>query len=111
MQHLRPLERRVLSMAAEGVEIDEIAKRIRKRPDRVESIIAWTDIPRTRPAIRRSPTPVESRVLALLAEGESHERIGRRLRRSAQYVKQVEGLAHYRRGTEILRSRRDAVTT
>jgi DNA-binding CsgD family transcriptional regulator len=110
MQHLRPLERRVLSMAAEGVEIDEIAKRIRKTPDRVESIIAWTDIPRTRPAIRRSPTPVESRVLALLAAGESHERIGRRLHRSARYVRQVEGLAYYRQGTEILRRPRDEVT-
>lgn len=111
MQHLRPIERRVLSMAAEGVEIDEIAKRIRKTPDRVESIIAWTDIPRTRPVPRRSPTPVESRVLALIAEGESHERIGDRLHRSTQYVRQVEGLAHYRHGTEILRSRRDEVTT
>jgi DNA-binding NarL/FixJ family response regulator len=110
MEHLRPLERRVLSMAAEGLEIDEIATRIRKTPTRVESIIAWTDIPRTRPAVRRSPTPVESRVLALLAEGESHERIGRRLRRSAGYVRQVEGLAHYRRATEILRSRREEVT-
>lgn len=111
MQHLRPLERRVLSMVAEGVEIDEIAKRIRKTPSRVESIITWTDIPRSRPAQRRSPSPVESRVLRLLAEGESHERIGGRLHRSAAYVRQVEGLARYRRGTELLRSRRDEVTS
>ncbi len=107
MEHLRPLERRVLSMAADGVEIDEIARRICKTPDRVESIIAWTDIPRTRPVTRRSPTAVESRVLALLADGESHERIGRRFHRSARYVRQVEGLAHYRHGTEILRSKRE----
>ncbi|MDH3194134.1 MAG: hypothetical protein OEM40_07455 [Acidimicrobiia bacterium] len=96
-------------MSAEGVEIDEIAKRIRKTPDRVESIIAWTDIPRSRPATRRSPSPVESRVLALLADGETHERIGRRFRRSARYIRQVEGLAHYRQGTEILSRNRDGM--
>jgi DNA-binding CsgD family transcriptional regulator len=111
MQYLRPLERRVLSMEAEGVEISEIAKRIRKTPDRVKSIIAWSDIPRTRESTRRSPSPVESRVLLLLARGESHERIGRRLHRSAQYVRQVEGLALYRQGTKLLRSRRDEVKT
>ncbi len=107
MEHLRPMERRVLSMADEGVEIAEIAKRIRKTPDRVESIIAWTDIPRSRPTTRRSPSPVESRVMALLAEGETHEQVGQRFRKSARYVRQVEGLAHYRQGTELLSRNRN----
>lgn len=109
MEHLRPMERCVLNMAAEGVGITEIAKRIRKTPDRVESIIAWTDIPRSRPAVRRSPSPVEARVLALLAGGETHEQIGRRFHRSARYVRQVEGLAHYRQGTEMLTRDRDGM--
>lgn len=109
MEHLRPMERCVLNMAADGVEIAEIAKRIRKTPGRVESIIAWTDIPRNRPATRRSPSPVESRVMALLADGETHEQIGQRFHRSARYVRQVEGLAHYRQGTELLSRNRDGI--
>ena len=109
MEHLRPMERRVLSMADEGVEIAEIAKRIRKTPDRVESIIAWTDIPRSRPTSRRSPSPVESRVMALLSEGETHEQVGQRFRKSARYVRQVAGLAHYRQGTELLSRNRDGM--
>jgi DNA-binding CsgD family transcriptional regulator len=105
MQHLRPLERCILNMTAQGVEIDEIARRVRKSPEQVEKIIAWTDIPRTRPPARRSPSPIENRVLALIGAGESHDEVGRRFGRSAAFVRQVEGLGHFRRGTELLRRR------
>ena len=105
MQHLRPLERCILKLTAQGVEVDEIARRVRKSPERVERIIDWTDIPRSRPPARRSPSPIENRVMALLGEGESHDEVGRRFGRSAAFVRQVEGLGHYRRGTELLRRR------
>ncbi len=106
MQHLRPLERRVLGMLDDGVDIDEIGRRIRKSPERVERIIGWTSIPRSNPPVRRSPSAVERRVLALLDAGETHEEVGRRFRRSADYIRQVEGFAHYRLGLELLGKRR-----
>ena len=106
MQHLRPLERRVLGMLDEGVAIDEIGRRIRKSPEHVERIIDWTSIPRSSLPVRRSPSAVERRVLALLDAGETHEEVGQRFRRSADYIRQVEGLAHYRLGLELLGGRR-----
>ncbi len=107
MQHLRPLERRVLHMRQNGVKTEEIARRIRKSPERVEQIVAWTSIPRSRPPTRRSPSAVEQRVLALLDSGESHERVGERLHRSSANVRQVEALAHYRLGLKLLKASRD----
>ena len=101
MQHLRPLERRVLDMRDDGVDIDEIGRRIRKSPEHVERIIDWSSIPRSNPPLRRSPSAIERRVLALLDAGETHEEVGRRFRRSADYIRQVEGFAHYRLGHEL----------
>lgn len=98
MQYLRPLERRVLGMRDDGVDIEEIGRRIRKSPQSVERIIEWTSIPRSKPPARRSPSAVEVRVLALLGAGETHEEVGLRFRRGADYIRQVEGFAHYRLG-------------
>ena len=106
MQHLRPLERRVLDMLDDGVDIDEIGRRIRKSPKRVEQIIEWTTIPRSNPLVRRSPSALENRVLALLDAGETHAEVGRRFRRGAGYIRQVEGFAHYRLGLALLGWRR-----
>ena len=103
---MRPLERRVFSMRDEGVDIDEIGRRIRKSPERVERIIEWTAIPRSRTSVRRSPSAIERRVLALIEAGETHKEVGRRFRRSADYIRQVEGFAHYRLGLELLDWRR-----
>ena len=99
---LRPLERRVLAMRDEGVNIDEIARRIDRSPGHVERVIVWTEIPRTGRPARRSPTALGRRVLALRAEGESHDEIGERFRRGPKYIRQVEGLAHYTQGLELL---------
>lgn len=60
MQHLRPLERCILKLTAQGVEVDEIARRIRKSPERVEKIIDWTDIPV--PDRWHADLPVQSRI-------------------------------------------------
>ena len=100
--HLRPIERRVLAMRDEGLPVPEIADRIKRSPDHVERMIRWTEIPRSRPARKRSPRAVESRVLALRARGETHEEIARRLRRSSRYVRQVEGLAHFKLAMDLL---------
>lgn len=102
--HLRPIERRVLAMREEGMPVSEIAERINRSPDHVERMIRWTEIPRSRPARKRSPRAIESRVLALRSRGESHEEIGRRLRRGSHFVRQVEGLAHFRMAMRLLGS-------
>ena len=100
--HLRPIERRILDMHSEGVTPAEIADRIRRSPEHVDRIIQWTSLPRSGPAIRRSPRPMETRVLALRERGETHEQIGRRFRRSPGFIQRVEGLAHYTLARQLL---------
>lgn len=100
--HLRPMERRILAMRDEGVPIDEIGRRIRRSPQQVSRMIAWTEFPRLRPAGRNATWAIHNRVLAMRAAGETHEQIGARFRRSPRHIRQIEGLAHYRMGLDLL---------
>lgn len=95
-QHLRPLERRVLSLREEGISTDEIGRRFGKSPEHVERILEWTEIPRHRPAPRRHAEAFENRVLSFRAQGESYEKIGERFDRTGEFIGRVERLAHYR---------------
>lgn len=101
-EHLRPIERRVLDMKEEGVVIDEIAKRIRKSPEFVERLITWTEIPRNGSSTDRHLTPMQSRVLDLRAEGKSHEEIASKFKKGEDYIRQVEGLAHFKESLRLL---------
>ncbi len=101
-EHLRPVERRVLSMREAGQSVEEIAGRLKRSAAHVERIIAWTELPRSGPASRRASQALETRVLALRADGESYDRIGRRFNRGAAFIRQVEGLAHYRMAMDLL---------
>ena len=101
-EHLRPLERCVLSMRDKGQSIEEIAGRLKRSPQHVERIIAWTELPRSGTASRTSARALENRVLALRQRGETYEDIGDRFRRSPGFIRRVEGLAHYRRAVELL---------
>lgn len=90
-------------MRSEGISVDEIATRLRKSPEFIERVIDWTRIPRSgndRSSGRLSP--LESRVLALSAEGEDHETIAKRFKKSSRFIRQVEGLAHYRKGLRLM---------
>lgn len=100
--HLRPIERRILAMRSEGLALEEIAERIRRSPEHVGRIVEWTRVPRSGPAVRRSPRPMEARVLALRDRGETHEQIGRRFRRSPGFIQRVEGLAHLTLARQLL---------
>lgn len=100
--HLRPVERRILAMRDAGQSVHEIAGRLKRSPEHVERMISWTDLPRSGPASRRSAKALERRVLALRAGGESYDQIGRRFRRGTGFIKQVEGLAHYRLALDLL---------
>ncbi len=102
MEHLRPIERRVLDMQAEGVVIDEIANRINKSPEFVERMIGWTEIPRTGVSSDRDLTPMQRRVLDMRAAGHSREEIASRFKKGEQYIRQVEGLAHFKESQRLL---------
>ena len=93
-------------MRDDGIGTAEIGRRIGRSSDRVEKIIDWITIPRSRPALRRSPSAIERRVVALREARETHEQIGERFHRGAEYIRQVEGLAHYRLGMNLLAGRR-----
>ncbi len=99
---LRPIERRILLMRSHGLPVDEIARRVRRSPDHVERMIAWASLPRSKRSDGLAARAIQHRVLALRFAGESHEQIGARFRRSARHIRQVEGLAHYRLGLELL---------
>jgi hypothetical protein len=89
-------------MRDRGMSLEEIAGRIKRTPAHVERIIAWTELPRTGPPSRRSSRALESRVLALRARGESYDQIGARFRRGADFIRRVEGLAHFRLAVDLL---------
>ena len=89
-------------MRSEGLALEEIAGRIRRSAEHVDRIVGWTGVPRSGPAVRRSPRPMETRVLALRERGESHEQIGRRFRRSPEFIRRVEGMAHYTLARQLL---------
>jgi DNA-binding CsgD family transcriptional regulator len=101
-EHLRPIERCVLAMRAEGLSVAEIGSRIKRSAEHVERIIDWSSLPQRRRPPRRSARAFERRVLALRARGESYETIGRRFNRSGGFIRRVEGLAHYRKAVELL---------
>lgn len=102
IESLRPIERRILTMRSEGVSREEIGRRIRKSPEFVERVIDWTEIPRSGKTRDSYLSPIEARVLALTAEGEDHETIGKRFNKSGRFIRQVLGMAHYRKGLRLM---------
>jgi len=101
-QYLRPIERRVLDMHSDSVPLDEIAARFRKTPEFVERLIGWTDIPRNGSPSDRQLSPIQRRVLDLRSAGESHAEIAVKFRKTERYIRQVEGLAHFKEGQRLL---------
>lgn len=101
-EHLRPIERRVLDMHNDDVPVDEIASRFRKTPEFVERLIGWTDIPRNGSTTERYLTPIQRRVLDLRAGGESHSEIAAKFKKTERYIRQIEGLAHFKEGQRLL---------
>ena len=96
-ESLRPLERRVLRLADEGVDEAEIARRFHRSPEFVERVVGYAHLPRTATthdaAVLRPP---ERRILKWREKGTNHAEIGRRFHRSAGHVARVEQLANYK---------------
>lgn len=96
-QSLRPVERCVLRLVADGVEHDEIARRFGRRPDFVDRVIAFAHMPHGKARSTHDELrPLERRILKWRASGAGHADIGRRFGRSAGHIRRVEQLATYK---------------
>ena len=96
-ESLRPVERRVLRLVANGVDHGEIARRFRRRPEFVGRVIEYAGMPRTSvQSTHDALRPVERRVLKWRASGAAHADIGRRFHRSAGHIRRIEELATYK---------------
>jgi hypothetical protein len=94
---LRPVERRVLRLAGDGVPVTEIARRFHRSPDHIERLIGWSRLPgRDGTTEIATLRPLERCVLNWRDQGVAYEEIGPRLRRSAGFVERVEGFARYK---------------
>ena len=94
---LRPMERRVLRLADEGLDEAEIARRFHRSPEFVGRVVGYTDLPRAGATDDASVLrPLERRILKWRANGTNHAEIGRRFHRSADHVARVEELANYK---------------
>ncbi len=97
MQHLRPMERRVLALAASGLDTTEIGRRFKRSPAHIERVMAWAGIPRRRSRKPRGMSPKERRVVAMRDAGISYEDIAARFRASPEHIRRIEGYADLRR--------------
>lgn len=94
---LRPVERRILRLVDDGVDDDEIGRRFRRSPEWVARVRGLTEYPRQGTHVQGDVLrPLERRVLRWRAAGADHEQISPRFRRSPQFLRQVEMLAHYK---------------
>ncbi len=101
---LRPIERRVLRLQAEGHDAAEIGRMFRRSAEHIDRIIAFTELPgRTGEAADTGTLrPVERCVLRWRRQGADHAEIGERFGRSARHIRQVEGLALFKQSRELL---------
>jgi len=95
---LRPIERRVLRLEADGVEFEEIARRFNRSAGHIGRIRDYAKLPgrAVSPAERGKLRPLERRILAWREKGADHQEIAQRFKKSAGHIRRVEALAQYR---------------
>jgi DNA-binding CsgD family transcriptional regulator len=96
-ERLRPLERRIRQLTADGCSDAEIASRFRRSPDYVRRVLAMSELDGRR-AMSDEETlrPLERRILRWRDAGEPASDIATRFRRSPGFVQRVEDLARYK---------------
>ena len=94
---LRPVERRVLRLASEGVDDVEIGRRFRHSANWVAQVRALSGVPRHGAHLRGDVLrPLERRVLRWRASGADFDQMASRFGRTPKFLQQVETLAHYK---------------
>ena len=95
---LRPLERRVRRLAADGLGAPEIANRFQRSPEFIERVLVLSALPGRAAPTASSATlrPVERRILRWRGEGATHAEIAGRFQRSPGFIERVEVLARYK---------------
>ena len=99
---LRPLERRVLRMQAEGQDDAEIAERFHRSPEHIRRVADLARIarhPSAEPADgddHEELRPLERRVLAWRDEGATPEDLAPKFKHSPEHMARVEDLARYK---------------
>lgn len=95
---LRPLERRVLRLAADGVDDAEIGRRFRHSADWAGRVRALALVPRGGGPV--APVgglrPLERRILRWRDSGADYAELAPRFRRSPEFLQRVEVMAGYR---------------
>ena len=94
---LRPVERRVLRLAADGIDDDEIGRRFKRSPEWAGRVRTLAEMPRGARHLQGDVLrPLERRVLRWRAAGADHDALSPRFRRTPDFLRQVESLAHYK---------------
>ena len=94
---LRPIERRVLRLAAEGVDDDEIGRRFRRSPEWAGRVRMLAEVPRGGRQLQGDILrPLERRILRWRASGADLDSLSPRFRRTPEFLGRVESLAHYK---------------
>jgi DNA-binding CsgD family transcriptional regulator len=96
---LRPLERRVVQLADQGLATSEIADRFRRSPEMITRIIGMAALPGRATAglaSREVLRPLERSVLRWRERGAGYDEIGARFGKGAAHIEQVEQLARYK---------------
>jgi hypothetical protein len=94
---LRPLERRVSKLAADGMVPAEIGRRFNRSEQFVERVLALAELPgRSAPEPQHGLRPIERCVLRWRDQGVSPFDMADRFRRGPGYIEQVLDLADYK---------------
>jgi len=96
-ENLRPIERRVGRLAAEGMVPAEIGRRFRRSSDDIERILALASLPgRDAPRPRAGLRPLERRLLRWRDQGATPRELADRFRRGPAHIERVLALADYK---------------
>ena len=95
---LRPLERRVSKLAADGMVPAEIGRRFNRSEGFVERVLVLASFPgRAAPeSVPGELRPIERRLLRWRAEGVSTPELADRFHRGPDYIERVLELADYK---------------
>jgi DNA-binding CsgD family transcriptional regulator len=95
--NLRPVERRMSRLAAEGVVPDEIGRRFNRSGDFVERVLEFANLPGRVPSRdTEALRPLERRLLRWRDQGATPTELADRFRRGPGYIERVLEYADYK---------------